>query len=130
MADKLDVYEDRYQYRIAWFFQDEDDDMGGILGKGGEHFTEKDLKKAGADSRRPDSDGDDDWEHIKASIAVMNSPGIERDSKGFFWKSKKDALNALKMAKAAIRDKSDKPWPLWAMQAQAARWKPPKGWTP
>jgi len=31
---------------------------------------------------------------------------------------------------SVIKDKSNKPWPQWAVQAKAAGWTPPKGWKP
>lgn len=128
MADKLDIWEDRYLYRIAWFLEEEDD-MGAVLGQGKERFTEAQLARATHEN--------DEWEHMKATMTIQqmtmatdNQPGVELDGTGYFWESLSEARKALKMVRAALKDKSNKPWPEWAMKAKAAGWKAPKNWKP
>lgn len=45
--------------------------------------------------------------------------------------SKSRAERALRIVKACKKlAEENVPWPEWALQAQAAGWKPPKGWKP
>jgi hypothetical protein len=115
---QLVVDADRLGYYICWYFPDEGD-QGGTLGES--TYTAAQLAKA-----EPA-----DWEHIKATITAGQTAGVERAGHdGYRWESRTDAFAALRAIKAAIKDKSNKPWPEWAVQAKAAGWKPPKGWKP
>lgn len=110
---------DSYVYRLAWFIV-EDDYIGGTLGE--ETYTEADLKR----KKDPES-----REHIAATIAASRTVGVERDSNGYYWGSRKAASAALKACKIAMKvARAGTPWPEWAVKASAAGWKPPKGWTP
>lgn len=105
-----------YEWWIIWII---DGDSGATLGE--DTYTEKDLAKA-----KPG-----DWEHVAATIAVSKTEGVTRlGVNGYRWESEEDAKKALRAAKAAIKDKSKKPWPEWATKAVANGWNPPKGWTP
>lgn len=114
---------DRYGegFYIAWVF---DGDEGGVLGE--EVYTQTDLDKA-----RPES-----WEHIRATLAAAQTEGVTRQRAQmahcdcYVWPSMKLARQALRAVRAAIKDRSGVPWPDWAVKAQAAGWKPPKGWKP
>ena len=113
----LQVVDDgEYHWRLQWFFPD-DDDIGAILGD--ELYTEEQLNKNKSEDR----------EHILATITASRTVGVEHDRNGFAWQSKKDATNALRAIKAAM--KSDQPpWPEWAVKAKAEGWTPPKNWKP
>ena len=114
---KLSIYDaDEYLYRLAWYFEDEGD-FGGIVGE--ELYTENALKNASADDR----------EAIVAQLTAAKTEGVQRDAVGYFWESKKDALGALRACKTAMKN-TETPWPEWAIKAQAAGWKAPKGWKP
>lgn len=124
----LDVFDaDGYgeAYYIAWIF---DGDEGGILGD--ETYTDVDLAKAAAKS------DDDSWQHIKATITASKTERVDRRrvhramSTCYVWPTRKAATAALRAVKAAIKDRSDVPWPDWAVKAKAAGWTPPKGWAP
>lgn len=116
MTAELGLDEDRLGWSIIWVI---DGDIGGTLGE--DIYTDQQLAKAKFD----------DWEHIAATIAVSKTEGVERlGSHGYYWETKGDAMKALRAAKAAIKDKSKKPWPEWATKAVANGWKPPKGWKP
>lgn len=117
MSDRLVIEETGGVWRIVWELEDEGD-IGAALGES--QYTERDL--AGATGG--------DWEHIKATLAVAATDGVERDSNGYFWETYRGATAALRAAKAALRDKSGKPLPEWAVKALAAGWKAPKGWAP
>jgi hypothetical protein len=114
----LSLIEDprNYCWRIAWTFDGEE---GAILGECG-GYTDADLAKAKTD----------DWDHIAATVAASKTAGVERDERGYYWESRKDAQAALRACKASVKDKSSKPWPDWAVKAKAAGWKPPKNWKP
>ncbi len=76
---------------------------------------------------------DDDRETVVAELAAQDTEGVARgEGKRFVWRTHKLASAALKAIKAALkRDKNrEKPWPEWAIKAQAAGWKPPKAWSP
>lgn len=116
--DKLVVESDREGYYIVWYLA-EIGDLGAILGE--ETYTEAQLAKA----------GENDWEHIKATVVASKMSGVKRHGhSGYRWESAAKAVAALRAVKAALKDKSKKPWPAWALEAKAAGWKPPKGWTP
>ena len=116
--DQLVVDKDRSGYYICWYFP-ETGDVGAFLGES--TYTAAQLAKA-----KPA-----DWEHIKATITAGQTAGVERvDRDGYRWESRADAFAALRAIKVAIKDKSNKPWPQWAVQAKAAGWTPPKGWKP
>lgn len=118
--DKLVIRDDRCRYCIAWMIEEDKYDVGATLGEGHRVFTEDDLLKANPD----------DWQHIAATMAVATSTGVEHTHDGYYWNSRAEAMVALKMARAALKDKSRRPLPGWALQAKAAGWTPPKGWTP
>lgn len=116
--DKLIIDSDRDGYFIAWFISDVDD-IGATLGE--ETYTEAQLTKAKSG----------DWEHIKATVVAGQTSGVERHgSNGYRWESLTAAKRALRAINAALKDKSGKTWPEWAVKAKAAGWTPPKGWTP
>ena len=118
--DKLVVIEDHYQYRIQWLLQDDDDDMGAILGQGGERFSAKMVARA-----KPEN-----WEHEMATHVARQDKFVERDNEGFYWESIGRAKAVLKLINVALKDRSKRPWPSWALEAKANGWTPSKGWTP
>lgn len=110
----LGIREDRYLFRIGWYFAD-GGDFGAMLGEGS------------VPTKAPS--GESDWEHWMASrTAAQCKP--QRDGDGFYWESKSDARKALVAINAAIKLRADKPMPEWAAKALAEGWKPPKGWKP
>lgn len=109
---KLVVECDRYLYRLAWFFPDEDD-IGVYLG---EEATPTDLNETRAQD---------------ASYATARACGGSRDDRGFYWESESAAKKAKTAVNAAIKAaEKDTPLPDWAVKALAAGWKAPKGWKP
>lgn len=109
--DRLVIESDRYGYRIQWYIASMND-LGSVLG---ESPVITKVKAA------PESE---DWEHEVASVAVIGSKGIERDSVGYYWESRAHAQAALKAANAAIKNR---PLADWEKKALAEGWKPPKG---
>jgi hypothetical protein len=111
-----------YKWRLLWWIEEEGD-VGGVLGE----IEELVLAKTAPEDLS-------DYEVWVATQAVMGSKGRDRDSDGFFWPNEKLARGARKLADDALAkhraDPKAKPWPAWALQAQAAGWTPPKGWTP
>lgn len=122
MKDRLILseYTNGHQHRIAWFIVEHGEE-GAVLGE--DEYTEADLAKCVG--RRVG-----EWEHVAATIAVSKIAGVQHDRRGYYWESRKDASSALRAARAAIKDRSAKPWPEWAVKASAEGWKPPKGWAP
>ena len=118
--DKLIIVEDHYCYRIQWLLQEDEDDTGAILGQGGERFSIEQVAKAKSD----------DWEHRMATHVADQDEYVLSDNEGFYWESDSRAKAVLKMINIALKDKSKKPWPAWALEAKAHTWTPPKGWTP
>jgi hypothetical protein len=117
MTDKLIIVEDRYNYRIAWYLA-EDQDIGANLG-------DPLFEKSALANCKPD-----EWDQIMATLVASESDEVKSDDLGYYWESKKQALITLKLIKVALKNKFGKPLPHWAVQAQAAGWKPPTGWTP
>lgn len=113
----LDIAGEDHAYYIAWFF--EDDGEGGSLDDG--QYTEADLAKASREDRQ----------HILATLTAAKTEGWERgEYNRFTWSSLKQAKAALRAVKHALKHDTGAPWPEWAVKAQAAGWKPPKGWKP
>jgi|APFre7841882654_1041346.scaffolds.fasta_scaffold191425_1 hypothetical protein len=124
-TDRLDIVDgSRGLWQIKWFLVDDDNDFGAILGE--VEYTFEEVAQA-----EPD-----DWEHRMATYVAGKSKGVERCSGGlgYGWESLKDAKAALTQIRAALKggmkEAPKKPWPQWALEAKAAGWKAPKGWTP
>lgn len=119
MAERLQIEEDcRGTYRIVWVL---DGEAGAILGQGGERYTAAQVAKSSSSSV---------WEHRMATHVLAKAPGVRRNSAGYYWETYATAQIAIRMARAALKNKGLKPWPSWALEAKAHRWAPPKGWTP
>lgn len=124
MKDRLVVTEDHYMYRIVWMIAEDDFGEGAMLGQGPEHKWKEERLESCKGNK------DMEWEHVMATITAGKSPGVEHDAQGYYWESSSAATKALTMIRAQLKDKSKKPWPSWALEAKAAKWTPPKGWTP
>ena len=113
MADKLIVYERRNVYRIGWYLS-EDGSLGSALGE-----TPGDYASDVAPLDRGE------WESwIAERTAASSKPG--RDTFGYYWTSRQEALRVLTAIKAGL--KQVRPLPEWAKTAIEAGWKPPNGW--
>lgn len=114
MADKLVTVYENYRFYVQWEL-DGGDDMGAVLGEGGSK-----------DHSGPPPTERGNWEHWTATKTLSQLPGVEHDSKGFFFDSKSAADKARAAANLAM--KQDRELPDWAKTALAAGWKAPKGW--
>jgi hypothetical protein len=136
MADKLVVEcEDYDTYRIYWWIE-EDGDIGGSVGdhEASESRREKLLEKIRSSSP-PREDDIGSLECCVADLAAAKSVGAIRDSNGYRWTSKAQAMQAVREVRAAVKAvrlemKTGRKEPDWAIKARAAGWKPPKGWAP
>lgn len=124
-TDRLDIVDGaRGLWQIKWFLADDDNDFGAILGE--VEYTLEDVTQAKSE----------DWDHRMATYVAGKSKGVERCSggMGYGWEALKDAKLALReisvALKAGAKGALKKPWPAWALEAKAAGWKAPKGWTP
>lgn len=120
MAKPKLIVSDAYQYDhfyICWLFPEEGEE-GAALGES--VYTEKDLAKATSE----------DWDDIKATLVAGKTPGAELGDHGYTWETAAKAKVALKIINLALKDKTGKMWPDWALAAKANGWTPPKGWTP
>ena len=115
MGESLDISERLGAYYVQWVI---DGELGGVVGE--ERFDESDLVGASGEL----------WDVIKANLTASKTDGVQRDSTGYYWDSPRLARSALRAIRAALRDKTSKPWPDWAIAASAAGWKAPKGWKP
>jgi hypothetical protein len=119
---KLEIFESSGDQRhyIAWV-DTTDGEEGARLGES--RYTERDLASASPEN----------WVHIKATLVAEQTAGVivpRERWRNFQWERAADAKAALRAIRAALRDKSSKPWPEWAVKAKAAGWVPPKGWKP
>ena len=110
---KLVVFDDRRFWRIGW--ADESDVIGTELGQSPEFLTEEEPKER------------EHWECWAAERAAATQKP-ERDERGYYWDSERDARAVLRVVKAAL--KAERPLPEWAVTALAAGFKAPKGWQP
>jgi hypothetical protein len=108
MIDRLDIFEDRCEYTIAW---DDDGNPGLLLGE----TVPKTYK-----------------EHTAATNAARVVGDCEKRRDGVLvWETITGAKRALRAARAAVKAvQANTPWPEWAIKAKAEGWKPPKGWKP
>lgn len=114
---KLVIETSRYVTRLYWWIP-EDCDIGGALG---EVELKGDLSKMDPEDR----------ELAVACRAARTSAGVQCDDEGFYWDSESLARKALTAIKTAWQaDKSERPWPQWAIEAKNAGWRAPKGWSP
>jgi len=114
---KLCIHDLDESPRLAWYFE-EDGDYGAVLGE--EVFTRAQL----------DSSSTNDREHVLATLTAAKTEGVRRDSNGYYWPSLTAARAALRTIKAMLKADPGGKWPEWAIKAQEAGWKPPKGWKP
>lgn len=118
MNPKLDIFEERDGYGIAWFDED---------GEGLRLGDSPESENCPTPPKNPDL-----AEHWHAYQAAIKSLGVELSwNAAPRWDSMSSAKKALSAARAAVKiAASNKPWPEWARQALAAGWKAPKGWKP
>ncbi len=110
-----------YTYRLVWYLA-ETNDYGGYVGENYKEYTMKDVEK---------EKNFEEKEVILADVIAKKSAGVEKDDRSYYWESLSAAKKALCAVNAALKSlRSEKPWPEWAIQAQSAGWKPPKGWRP
>jgi hypothetical protein len=119
MKPKIDIYDERYGYGLAWFDED------------GEGLRFGDSRQIETASTPPANDPDM-AEHWHAYKAALKTPGCLVDHRGVLtWESISQAKVARAAARAAVKlAHADKPMPAWAETALANGWKAPKGWKP
>ena len=117
---KVDVFEMREGYELRWII---DGDAAGSIG-------ELDLP-----DEMPTPEADQEMREIwLAHKAAEPFASETRPHSGFTYESASKANAALRAVRAAFRAdlaaQQGTPWPAWAVTAQAAGWKPPRGWKP
>ncbi|MHA2064948.1 MAG: hypothetical protein ACXABY_11285 [Candidatus Thorarchaeota archaeon] len=118
--DRLAVVKDRDVYRLVWdVWNDALEEWEEGLGVG---------EKTYRNVRKPPTDLEE-WEDYTAVKSIKSEMNPERDSHGYWFETQKEAREARRIAVDAIKT-GDKPWPAWAIEADKAGWKPPKGWKP
>lgn len=122
-------------YQLQWYIA-EMDDMGAVLGDACSRSQDPQLL-IWAQALDRGEVPEEDLEHCAAQVgaATQSHTELYSDSSGtnsgFYWGSRKDAQEALRLAKLRIKEAKEKvPWPQWARDAVAHGWKPPKGWKP
>jgi len=100
---------------ISWYFPRD--------GMFGAYVGEVQIKEVTTDPKE-DLEG---WEYQTATVAV--APLADgRDLTGYYFETEAKAKKAMAAANQVLL--SGVPWPEWAIKAQEAGWKPPKGWKP
>ena len=108
------------EYSIGWY---DSEDMEGDLSLGERlpHWQDE----SEAESRDVDEHND-----LSEAVEQLARP-CQITSRGLVWQGRASARAALRCAKAVLAQlRRDAPWPEWAVTAQAAGWKAPKGWRP
>lgn len=118
VTSRLVVDSDRDGYIIGWYFPAEGE-LGALLGD--EDVTAEQVAAA----KDPEH-----WETLTAHYVAGQTKGVSRPGFHYVWPTRAAANSALKAVKQALKAKGGKPWPAWALEAKAAGWTPPKGWTP
>jgi len=134
--DKLVIVESYLgEYQLQWYIA-ETQDMGAVLGDSCSKTQDPVLLKWALALDRGEVP-EEDLEHCAAQVGAASHPYTEMYSgasgtvSGFYWGSKKDVQEALRLAMLRIKEAKKKvPWPQWARDAVAHGWKPPKGWKP
>lgn len=116
MKSKIDIFEERYSYGLAWYDED---------GEGLRFGDDPEMERAPSPPKDPEL-----AEHWHAYQAAKAAPGCE-EGRFLAWESRSQAMAACRAARAAVKlAASNKPLPEWAKKAIAAGWKAPKGWKP
>jgi hypothetical protein len=135
----LEIVEMSRRSYVAWF--DEDDGEGARVGQ--ESLLSFDQLKAELEECRGvrDEEGLSMFEYFSVEIAAKNwhaknmRDDVHPEGSGYEFDESKTCKKFLAAMKAALKAAqseydSNVPWPEWAKQAEAAGWKPPKGWKP
>jgi hypothetical protein len=119
----LGLIEGRDGYTINWIFQPKDDGYDEDDPIGGELCDEV--------SDDPEADLEENAVVAALRLALGELPREHSSSRILHFEGRAEAQKALRIARAALKAfRENKPWPEWALKAQAAGWKPPKGWSP
>lgn len=133
--DRLIIVEDVHgNYQLQWWLADEDD-TGAVIGDecSGD---QRPLLLIWARNLEQGKVPEEDIEHYAATVGAASHKRTEMytgggSDFGFYWTSKKDAQQALRLAQLRIKEvNANTPWPQWARDAVVNGWKPPKGWKP
>jgi hypothetical protein len=126
IKDHWETIENRngYTYYIGWYCADECDI--------GAHFGGGDRTNNG----KITYDADDPWEiaHNLVCDEVAQLKLGALNNRHWEFESLTDAKSVMKLLNSALKSatesywKDGEPWPEWALKAQTAGWKPPKGW--
>ena len=79
---------------------------------------------------------DDAWSTREAERILLEYAKDRKDyvshvrGKPWSFETRRHASECLALINAALLKGKGKPWPVWALEAEKAGWKPPKGWKP
>jgi len=132
----LEIVEMSRRSYVAWF---DEDGEGARVGQDHQLSLDK-LKESVEEARGArDEEGLSMFEYFSVEIAAKRwhsqHSGVYPEDSGYEFESGsacKRFLAAMRAAMKSARSEYDSnvPWPEWAKQAEAAGWKPPKGWKP
>lgn len=123
MKDKWVIEEQGYDYCIMWLLAEEQD-LGAYFGDG-------DGPNGEMNATAPDS-----WDvshNLACKELALIGLGHRPKERNRYWtfETRAEANQALKILNGCMKRAQDaKPWPEWAIKAQAAGWTAPKGWKP
>ena len=85
------------------------------------------LRIEGSEEQRAEAKEHNDISEVLA----REYPPHEVHHQRLYWESEAAAKRAATIARRILRElRGAAPWPDWAIAAQAAGWKPPRGWRP
>lgn len=114
-------------WRLAWFFAEEGD-IGAIIGD--HSYSESVLESRMKEAIEKENDSEYEFFLVEITAMRLAEGSANKDSMGYYWPTKAAAKKALAAINLALKNKSEKPWPTWALKAKAAGWTPPENWKP
>lgn len=119
-GEYLELVEQKYGYRISWWFPIDGEGEGGAIG---------DVYPGPTESAPDDPDLWSDWCAYYACLPFSEQADCKSWEGPLTFETARRAKDAIRAANFALTTKS-RPWPEWALKARDAGWTAPEGWKP
>jgi len=112
---------DGWGWEMVWWLADEED-YGATVG---------DSVTTGLPKEEDVLPENLDWYYVEVAARTICAKAQRGQYGGYIFESRSAAERALRQVRARVKFLRDKrPWPTWAIEAQAQGWTAPKGWKP